>query len=462
MGGTDSKPGGTEARPGEYFFDPTLKVTVSNPDVTANYQFLTKTYDLRYGDVKILKDQRDGSLLICKETTVNTRESYEKEIRFLSKKIAVSHPNIIRVEGYNTKDKQQFCASFWKISIFIEYLERDLSQEIESRLNERLPYSESDLLNLAENIIAGLSFFQSQKQSHGDVRPLNVLVTSDYIYKLSDPSLNVQHPNALVQTVMGSAQCLLSPELLHAAKKKDLQPAVDFNKSDVYSLGLTLLAAATLERPEDLYDYDDLKFNHELLKERIELLKDRYSAFTSDLITSMLEEDPAARPSFSELSQKLLPFQDAIASGNEVPFTKVSRASVRHEQDRPSLRKEIPIIIDDLPSFDISKYSYKDRMSQFVEHFIIDESNKFYAYNLYPHTASPTKGISYGQSMIVRSPQKERVEFGEAVLSSSYHVPHFAHQHTSGMIRPDRGDGDLPQAEANLTPGFQQQGEVRI
>mmetsp|Transcript_37162 Transcript_37162/g.43390 ORF Transcript_37162/g.43390 Transcript_37162/m.43390 type:complete len:439 (+) Transcript_37162:49-1365(+) len=430
--------GGTESRPGENLFDPTLKVTVSNPDVAANYQFLTKSYDLRYGDVKILQDQRDGSLLICKETTVNTREAYDKEVRFLSRKIAVSHPNIVRVEGYNTRDKQQFCASFWKISIFIEYIERDLSQEIETRQAERVPYSETDLLNLAENAISALLFYESQSHSHGDVRPLNILVTPEFSYKLSDPSLNIQHPNAIVQTVMGSAQCLLSPELLQAAAKKDIHPKVDVNKSDVYSLGLCLLAAATLEKSEDLYDYDSLKFDNNLLKERIELLRERYSGFTADFITSMLEEDPNARPSFSDLNSKLLPYQETIRTGQELPFSKDLRGSVRREKDRPSLRNEVPIHIEDLPFFDISKYSYQDRISPFIEHFIVDETNKFYAYNLYPHTASPTKGVSYTQSMFVRSPIKERAEFAEAMLSQE--KPTFGHQHTSGVIRPDLGD----------------------
>lgn len=435
--------GGSESRPGETLFDPTLKITVSNPDVAANYQFLTKTHDLRYGDVKILQDQRDGSLLICKETTVNTKEAYDKEVRFLSQKIAVSHPNIVRVEGYSTRDKQNFCASFWKISIFIEYIERDLSQEIESRVEEKLPYSETDLLNLAENTISALMFSESHKQAHGDVRPLNILVTPDYIYKLSDPSLNVQHPNAIVQTVMGSAQCLLSPELLQAAAKKEMHPKVDLHKSDVYSLGLCLLAAATLEKSEDLFDYDDLKLNRELLKERIDLLRDRYSEFTAGLITSMLEEDPAARPSLRDLHGKLLPYLDAIRTGQDLPFVKDMRGSVRMEKDRLSLRNEIPVILEDLPTFDISKYSYKDRISPFIEHFIIDESNKFYAYNLYPHTASPTKGVSFAQSMYVRSPIKERAEFAEALLAQE----RSSHHNTAGEVRPEGGDVDGAKAE---------------
>lgn len=437
--------GANESRPGEDQFDPTLKITASNPDVAANYQFVSKTHDLRYGDVKILQDQRDGALLICKETTVNTKESYEKEIRFLSKKIAVSHPNIIRVEGYNTKDKQHFCASFWKISIFIEYVERDLAQEIETRVDQHIPFSESDLLNLAENTIAGLNFLQSQKQSHGDVRPINILVTQDYVYKLSDPSLNIQRPNALVQTIMGNAECYLSPELLQAAQRKDLQPTIDANKSDVYSLGMTLLSAATLAKSEDLYDYEENKLNSDLFQERIEELRRRYSTFTSDLIISMLREEPEARPSFPELSHKLLPYTEAIRGGQELPFTKDGRASVRQEASRPSLREGIPIIIEDLPTFDISKYSYKDRISPFLEHFIIDEANKFYAYNLYPHTASPTKGVSYTQSMYVRSPEKERHEFAEGILAHD-RAP-TSHQHNTTEVRPDRGDQDTPEGE---------------
>ena len=440
--------GGTESKTSEEPTNGTSQASVITPEVAANYQFVSKSYDLRYGDIKLLRDQRDGNLLVCKETSVNTEETYEKELRFLSKKIAVSHPNIIRVEGYSTKDKQHFCASFWRISIFVEYVQGDLVQEIEDRANNNAPFSESDLLNLAENTFSGLSSLESQNHPHGDIRPLNIFVTQDYVYKLSDPSLNVQRPNALVQTVMGNAQCYLSPELLSAAEKKDMQPAIDHNKSDVYSLGLTLLAAATLTKSEDLYDYDECQFNENLFEERLQQVRDSYSKFTTELIASMLSKDPENRPTFTQLSQKLLPYQDAIRNGEPLPFAEGGRASIRAsirtEQDRPSIKSKVLFDPEELPIFDVAPYSYKDRISPFIEHFIIDDDNKFYAYNLYPNTASPTKGTSYTHSMWVRSPEKERREFAEAFGNDNQSI---RRQKTSEIVQPDRGDVDIPKEE---------------
>lgn len=50
--------------------------------------------------------------------------------------------------------------------------------------------------------------------------------------------------------------CYLSPELFSALINRKIHPIYDFQKSDVFSLGITILEAASLESIQNCYNYD--------------------------------------------------------------------------------------------------------------------------------------------------------------------------------------------------------------
>jgi hypothetical protein len=50
--------------------------------------------------------------------------------------------------------------------------------------------------------------------------------------------------------------------LLNALKSKQVHPEHDPNLSDIFSLGVTLLATCTNQNFEDFYDWKNLKFDY--------------------------------------------------------------------------------------------------------------------------------------------------------------------------------------------------------
>ena len=76
---------------------------------------------------------------------------------------------------------------------------------------------------------------------------------------------------------------------------------VDFFKSDVFSMGLTLLNACTL------LGVDNLNTNKQALEERIQLLENLsiYDLNVLLFIKEMLSWEEEARPHFEDLSAKL-------------------------------------------------------------------------------------------------------------------------------------------------------------
>lgn len=296
---------------------------LSSANFAPQYEVLKKIYSPHYGDVKIIREHRIGEEMIMKDIVVNTEEAYNKEVSFYDSRISKSHPNVIRIYGYTSQDKQNFCSTYYKISVFMESLNKDLLSELQTRTEVQNYFNEGELLLLAENLVSGLAFFQADQKSHGDVRPFNIFITGDNIYKLSDPHLHPNKANALANAIIGNEKTLLAPELISQVVSQDFEIRCDPIKADVFSLGATLLWAASLSSSEDLYDYDNGKLENSQIQERVEGLRHRYSSFTVDLIQDMLNEHAASRPDFISLSNKLLPYREDILKGNNLSFYKI-------------------------------------------------------------------------------------------------------------------------------------------
>ena len=355
---------------------PTLN-TQNVDQIFGNYTLLNKFNDLRYGTVKLVKDKRNGELYILKEILVNTKESYDKEAHIISQRQARIHPNIIRVIGYLGQDKQDFCSHFYKISIFIEFHERDLDIELNDRIRNQNPYTEPDLLYMMENLISGLCLIQTQNYAHGDVRPINIFVANDGSYKISDPNLLSQRPNSLIQSMMGNAKCYLSPQLLAALQRQDFKPKVDPYKVDVFSFGITLLSCATLSKAEEFYDYEKGVMNYLVVAERLQKLQKNYSALVYELISEMLKIDEEERPDFIKLKEILRPHAEAIQKKEVlivdspkriIDTPERVRKSSRNHSERITyiLNSSSPLNVDPLSDFDISAYSYAERVEPVI------------------------------------------------------------------------------------------------
>jgi len=274
-----------------------------------------KSSNPHYGEVRVVRDLASGQQLILKDLILNTEQAFETESQFLNQRIELRHPNVAEIVGYNTKDQKNFCSTYYKLSIYIEDLPQTLQAQLEERISSYATYTETEILQVADSLISGLSYFQSQGFSHGDIRPANIFVSGPS-FKLSDPSLSAQKgQNALSIAILHGTKTNLAPELVPNVPQSDFEIKTDKYKADVFSLGLTLLSLASLSSNEEIYNLEEGTFNEALLNEKLEKIRFRYSPFTWDLIKSMLTVSEESRPDFVSLNNTLLPYQESIRSG---------------------------------------------------------------------------------------------------------------------------------------------------
>jgi serine/threonine protein kinase len=96
--------------------------------------------------------------------------------------------------------------------------------------------------------------------------------------------------------------------------ERGMYPAVDALKTEVFSMGMTILMAASLRDSYYLYDRKLLHFSSAKKQERMTEISVIYSPYFCSLLGSMLEEDAAKRRSSDDIFRELNRYEDDILS----------------------------------------------------------------------------------------------------------------------------------------------------
>ena len=141
------------------------------------------------------------------------------------------HPNILQVKNY--------CEAYTGSWIFTEYCEYgSLTKYSETHQSD---FHKNDTKhNIMKQVTLGLQFLHSQNKIHRDIKPGNILVTTDekkmLIVKLSDFGESRNMVVTAIASVIGTP-FFAPPEMFEGIGKKTRQN----RKVDIFSMGLTFL-----------------------------------------------------------------------------------------------------------------------------------------------------------------------------------------------------------------------------
>ena len=225
-------------------------------------------------------------------------------LKFLKSEFEITyeniHPHILNIYGINLKC---FDSNTFSLCVLMDLAETDWDLAINERYKTHKNYTEQELISILKQLTSALIYLQREKKiAHRDIKPENVLIFKSNIYKLADfGEAKAAKANNKINTLRGT-DIYMSPLLYNGLKssKEDVQH--NLYKSDVFSLGYTLLYAITfhydlLNELRDLNDYDKIK---KILYER---LKPRFSDNFIELILKMINPDEKSRIDFIGLDK---------------------------------------------------------------------------------------------------------------------------------------------------------------
>ena len=154
-------------------------------------------------------------------------------------------------------------------------------------------------------LITVLSFLQKNNISHRDIKPQNILVFKNNIYKIADfgEAKQIENINSnFISNSLRGTELYMSPLLFNGLRTGQIDIRHNIFKSDVYSLGLCILFAASL-LSKSLYDIRKFMDMNEIRNYLNNILKNKYSKNFIDLVGLMLEIHEKNRPDFIQLEE---------------------------------------------------------------------------------------------------------------------------------------------------------------
>ena len=268
------------------------------------YTIITQLGQGTFGKIYLVRNKHTNHLYSMKKIILSEELDLELIIKEYQLCHKLKHNNIVEILGIF---KRQLDITTYVIYILMEVGMSDWEKEIKSHSDKSKPYTEQELLHILTQLVSCLSFLQHQGVSHRDIKPQNVLTFKGSVYKIADfgeaKQIEKISQHRQINTLRGT-ELYMSPLLYNGLRCNQLDIKHNLFKSDVYSLGLCMLFAATLS-VNSIYEIRkmvDMK-NIRMFLER--LLMKKYSEGFIKLLGDLLELNEMNRPDFVELEKVL-------------------------------------------------------------------------------------------------------------------------------------------------------------
>ena len=238
------------------------------------YRGYDETLD-RYAAVKVIEPN-----LVASEDEQEYQERFVREARSIAR---LNHPRVVSVFQFGQNEEKTL---FYMAMNFIEG--RDLREILKeyNRQNQRM--SNAQVLQIIRDVAEALDYAHKQGVIHRDVKPSNIMVTSDGHGVLTDFGLALNAQEGTIGNTFGSVH--------YIAPEQAVSSAQAVPQSDLYSLGVVLFEMMTGRVP-----FEDVSAMSVALKHISDppplpsTINTNISTQVEEVIIKALDKDPKKR-----------------------------------------------------------------------------------------------------------------------------------------------------------------------
>ena len=162
-------------------------------------------------------------------------DEFKKKFKIEARSAAsLSDPNIVSVYDVGEYNGISY--------IVMEYIHGDT---LKKAIKEKAPFDTKTIINISLQIASAISAAHRNKVVHRDIKPQNILINSDGIIKVTDFGIAKAATGSTIETTANAVGSVyyFSPEQARGGYVDE--------KSDIYSLGITMFEMATGKLPFD-------------------------------------------------------------------------------------------------------------------------------------------------------------------------------------------------------------------
>ena len=267
-----------------------------------DYNFLKPIGEGTYGVVYLVEnngtyEQFALKKIICRDYNELIKHKNELELIY-----SVKHENILKLCGIQFKYLDETTSAIY---VLMELANNDWNMEIKRRMLAKKFYKENEIVDILKQIIKGFLFLQEKNIAHRDIKPQNILLFPNNIYKIADFGEAKNIKNIAQQNTLRGSELYMSPVLYKGYKFNKKNVMHNPYKSDVFSLGYCLLYAICLNLKvlETVRELTTMRSIITSINKYI--TKNKYSDKLMNIIYKMIEPNEDERFDFEDLSIEL-------------------------------------------------------------------------------------------------------------------------------------------------------------
>ena len=268
----------------------------------SDYSYIKPIGEGTYGVVYLVENNETSEQfalkkIICRDYNELIKQKSELELIF-----SVKHENILKLYGLQFKYLDETTSAIY---VLMELAQNDWNTEIKRRIIAKRYYKEYELINLLKQIIKGFLFLQDKNIAHRDIKPQNILLFPNNVYKIADFGEAKFIKNIAEQSTLRGSELYMSPLLYKGYKYNQKNVLHNPFKSDVFSLGYCLLYAMCLNLKvlEVVRELNTMKSIISNINKFI--VKNKYSDKLINIVYKMIEPSEDLRYDFEDLSIEL-------------------------------------------------------------------------------------------------------------------------------------------------------------
>ncbi|KAL4486494.1 hypothetical protein ABPG72_018448 [Tetrahymena utriculariae] len=300
------------------------------------YKEIGEEIDTRLGNVKVYQGPQ-SNLVAVKNSFLMSKELMEEFVDHnLPKALNTQNRYLMKVLSYKTHSEDSMCGSVNGITTYHEYYQNTVQDELVRRQQVSLYYIEQELWAILYSIVSAAYYLQKNNLTAlTDIRPSTVYFTLKGEVKLMPFGIYPEDISGYAKCFSQSEQSYLSPEQLEEMRKRKQVPDINQVKSDIYSIGMTMLACATLQTSPSWYNYDECQINYNYVNYLLDFSKNQYSDFFCKVVKIMLSENSEDRPTPSIIYKILQPYEkDILALKPFNPEKEIIKKSLEQESSQ--------------------------------------------------------------------------------------------------------------------------------
>ena len=271
-----------------------------------DYNYIKLIGEGSYGKIylvedKITKEEYALKKVLCAD--YKDLLKFKKEFELI---YSLQNPNILHIYKLQLKNLDLTTSCLY---VLMERAQSDWNIEIKRRKIAKKFYKEYEIISILKQLSQGLFFLQKNKIAHRDIKPQNILIFPNNIYKIADmgEAKEIDKNKMQMATLRGS-ELFMSPLLYEGLKYNKKNIRHNPYKSDMFSLGLCFLYAICLNLKVLEYIREMTNMNN--IKNILEKFLDtnKYSDKLIKIVYKMIDLDENKRFDFNELENELTQF----------------------------------------------------------------------------------------------------------------------------------------------------------